>query len=107
MRRDEVPEQHAVLEPELGQRSLHDRRRRLRRPVTGELALGRERDPRDACAAVAGRLADEQDAGFTPFSEVPLQPRAPKLGVRVLVEGGADPRGCEPLDEARRHRALA
>ena len=40
--------------------------RRLRRPGAGQLALGGERDPRDARAAVARRLADEQDRRAPP-----------------------------------------
>ena len=60
MRRHEVPEQDLVLEPELGQRPVHDRGGRLGRPGPGQLALGGERDPGDARSAVAGRLADEQ-----------------------------------------------
>ena len=68
MRRDEVPEQDVVLEPELRERPLHDRRGRLRRPAAGQLALGGERNPRDARAAVAGRLADEQDPRPAPFA---------------------------------------
>src|SRR5947207_10435988 len=48
-----------------------DRRRRLRGAVSCELALGGERDPGDARAAVAGGLADEEDAraGEAPRSE--------------------------------------
>jgi hypothetical protein len=59
--RDDVPKQHVLLETELGQHAVNDRRGRLRRAGTGELALGRERQARDAGAPVSGRLADEDD----------------------------------------------
>ena len=37
--RDRVPEQHLLLEVELGEHALDDRRRRLGRPAPGELAF--------------------------------------------------------------------
>ena len=59
MRRDDVPEQDALLEPELGEDAVDDRRARFRGPVSRQLALRGERDPGDPCAAVAGGFADE------------------------------------------------
>ena len=73
MRRHGVPEQDVVGEPEPLEDAVDDRRRGLGRAGTGELALGRERDPRDARAPVAGRLADQQEAGARPGLEVCAQ----------------------------------
>jgi len=61
MRRHDVPEQHVLVELELGQDAMDDRRGRLRRALSGQLALGREGDPRDARTAVPRRLPDEKD----------------------------------------------
>ena len=57
---NDVPEEHLLFDPELGKRAMHDRRRGLGRPGTGQLTLGGEGDARDAGAAVAGGLADER-----------------------------------------------
>jgi hypothetical protein len=70
MRRDDVPEQHLLLEPELGQDAVDDRRRCLGGAVSGQLALGRERHAGDAGTAVARRLADEQDRSLASAFEV-------------------------------------
>src|SRR5207245_620050 len=61
MRRDDVPAEDVGFEPELRERRADYRRGRLRRARTGELALGCERDAGDSRAAVACRLADEQE----------------------------------------------
>jgi hypothetical protein len=61
MGRDDVPEQHLAGEAQLGQDAVDDRRRGLGRPPAGELSLRRERDPGHPGAAVAGRLAHEQE----------------------------------------------
>ncbi len=61
MRRHDVPEQDVVLDPELREHAVDDRRGRLGGAAPGQLPLGGERDAADAGAAVAGRLADEQD----------------------------------------------
>ena len=61
MCRDDVPEEDVVLEPELREHAVDDRRARLGRPGAGELALGGERDPGDARPAVPGGLADQHD----------------------------------------------
>ena len=50
-----------VLEPELGEDAVDDRRAGLGRAGAGQLALGRERDPGDSRAAIARGLADEQE----------------------------------------------
>ena len=57
-------------EAELGEHALDDRRRRLGRAPAGQLPLGGERDPRDPRAAVAGRLADEQERRLRPRLEI-------------------------------------
>ena len=62
-----------LLEPELGQDAVDDRRRRLRGAVAGQLPLGRERQAGDARAAVARCLADEQDRSLAPAFEVGRQ----------------------------------
>src|SRR5207249_7744080 len=66
MRRDDVPEQDYLLEPELGEHAMDDRRRRLRRPGARELTLRRERQAGDARAAIACSLADEDQGRVTP-----------------------------------------
>jgi hypothetical protein len=99
MRRHHVPEQDVGRELELRERAVDDRRRRLGRPRAGELALGREREPADTRAAVAGRLADEQVPGSRPPLQVAPQPLAAGLGVGVLVERRADARPRELVDE--------
>src|SRR3954447_19532440 len=60
MRRDDIPEEDAVLEPELREHSVDDRGAPLGRPGARQLALGRERNPGDAGASIARGLADEQ-----------------------------------------------
>ena len=100
MRGDDVPEQHVLLEPELGQHAVDDRRRRLRRARSGQLPFGRERQTGDAGAPVAGCLADEDDRSVSRALEVRRQPFSPHGGAAVLVEGVADPGGREPLHGA-------
>src|SRR5262245_57980272 len=58
MGRDDVPEQDVVIEPVLGENAVDDRRRRLGRPGSRQLPLGREGESGDTCTAIAGRLAD-------------------------------------------------
>ena len=105
MGRDDVPQENVVGEAELGERALDDRRGRLARPAARELALGRERDSRDARAAVARCLADEQDARVRRALKVGGQPPPQErcsLTLRVLVEGVADPGSSQLVDECRR-----
>src|SRR5207247_10898703 len=47
MRRHDVPEQDALLEPELGEYAVDDRGARLGRPAARQLPFGGERDARD------------------------------------------------------------
>ncbi len=105
MRRDDVPEQNVSLELERAENAVHDCRRHLRRPAAGQLPLGRERDPRDACAAIARCFPDENDRGGRPLGEVLAeafaeQGRAGTFG--VLVERRADPGRRELGDECAR-----
>src|SRR4029077_18638457 len=74
MRRHDVPEEDALLEPELFEDAVHDRRARLRGAAAGGLALGGERDPGEARAAVAARLADEHQRRVGAVAEVGEQP---------------------------------
>src|SRR4051812_24792155 len=90
---DDVPEQHALLELQLRQHAMDDGRARLRGAAAGELALGGERDPGDARAAGACRLADKQDRRLGTRLEVgtePLPPRGCPVPVTIQVERGAD-----------------
>ena len=83
MRGDDVPEQHAVREPELGEHAVDDRGRRLGGPSARQLPLGREGDAGDAGAAVPRSLADEHERRVAAGIEIRLQPLAeqtPRLG---------------------------
>jgi len=96
MRRDDVPEEDGVRKLELGKYAVNDGRGRLPARLTGELPLRRERDARDARAAVSRRLADEQQRRARTDVEVAVETLGKPL-VSVLVERGADPRLREPL----------
>src|SRR5580765_9065722 len=50
---NDVPEQHVLLEAELVEHAVDDRRGRFGRPVPGQLALGGEGDAADTRATVA------------------------------------------------------
>jgi len=99
MRRHDVPKQHVVVEAELCEDAMDDRRRRLRRAAAAELALRREGQPAHARAAIAGRLADEQIRRAAPPPQVRDQPLPAEPRRRVLVERLADSRTGERLDE--------
>jgi hypothetical protein len=105
MRRDDVPQERPLRQPQLLERALDDRRRRLGRSAPRELPLGGERDPGQKSAAVAGSLADEEDVRVTASFEVRGEPLAKERRTRavgVLIEGGPDPGAGEPLDEVDR-----
>ena len=76
MCRDDVPEEHVVLDAELGEDAVDDRGRRLGRAGAGEEPLRRERDPRDAGAPVARRLADQEDPRRRARVEIGREPVA-------------------------------
>jgi hypothetical protein len=98
MRRHDVPEQDVLLDPELAQDTVHDRRSCLGRSAAGELALRGERHAADPRAAVAGRLADEQQLYVLALREMLVKPLAAQLGAIVLVVRRSDACACEPLD---------
>jgi hypothetical protein len=70
MGRDDVPEQQVVSQAEFGEHALDDGRRRFRWTGAAQLPLGGEGKPRDAGAAVARRLAHEQDRSVRACLEV-------------------------------------
>jgi hypothetical protein len=78
MRGNDVPEENSVLEPELGEHAVNHRRCRLCRPAARELPLGGEGNPGNACAAVARRLADDEDRGVGALLEVCGEPLSQK-----------------------------
>jgi hypothetical protein len=96
VRRHDVPQQHVLVEAELREHAVHDRRGRLGRPSARELPLGRERDARDARAAVAGRLTDDQDRRVGALLEVARETLSQSV-VSVLVERVADSRSGEAV----------
>src|SRR5207237_3067555 len=101
VRRDDVPEQDALLEAELGQDAVHDGRARLGRAAARELALGGEREAGDPRAAVAGGLADEQERRVLPGLEVgaeALSPRGRRAAGAIEVERGPDRDARGPPD---------
>jgi len=99
VRRYDIPEQDVVLEPELGEHAMDDRRRRLGWAGARELTLGRERQPADARPAIACRLADEQVLRAAAAAQVRRQALAAKPRRGVLVERIADPCPGKGLDE--------
>jgi len=58
----DVPQQDVVLDAELAQDAVHDRRARFGGSGSGDLPLGCERDTAHARAAKPRSLADEDDA---------------------------------------------
>ena len=103
MRRHEVPEQHVVGDPELGERAVHDRRAELGGAGAGQLPFGGERDPRDPRAVVARRLADEDDRRARSPAQVVGEPSPAERRVGVLVVRCADPGRRKGFDERRLH----
>ena len=106
MGRHDVPEQDVLLDPQLGQRAVNDRRRRLRRPAAGEQPLRGERDPRDAGAPVTGGFPDQDDGSAATFFEVGSQPFSPQARTAVLIEGIAN-RGPGELGYQRSQRTTS
>src|SRR3954454_916634 len=90
MRRDDVPEEDAVLEPELCEHPVDDRRAGFGRAGAGQLALGRERNPGDAGASIPGGLSHQEERRVAAALEVgaePLTAHARALAVTIEVEG--------------------
>jgi hypothetical protein len=96
MGRDDVPEQNVVLDIEVRENAVDDRRGRLARAGSRQLAFGCERDPGNACASVTGSFADEQQRGVVTFFEV-VREALGEPRVAVLVERVADLRNGEAL----------
>ena len=115
-----VPEQHALLDPELAQQPVHDRAGHLLEPLGAEArqrvrlapleqrALGRERDAREAAAGVAHRLAGEHDRALTrALDEVADEVRAPDgRGAGQVELGVLVGQGAEAAAELERGHAL-
>jgi hypothetical protein len=99
MSRDDVPEQDVVLEPELGKGAVHNRRGRLCWTSPRELMLGGERHAAYPRSSIARRLPHEQVTRRFPRAQVLGEPPASELRAGVLVEGRADLRVGELLDE--------
>ena len=102
MRRHDVPEQDVLLDAQPVERAPDDRCSRFRGACARHLSLGREREARDACAAVPRRLADEEHGGVRVRLQIIDEPRTEQprpRAARVLVERAADPGRREVLDE--------
>lgn len=102
MGRDDVPEECPLPDSELVEHAPDDRRGGLRRPASGELSLGGERNPRHTSAAVPRRLTDEEQVCAVFLLEVRDEALAEKprpWAARVLVERRPDTGASEPLDE--------
>ena len=94
MRGDDVPAEDVELE--LRKDALDDGRRCFSRAAPGQLALRGERQPGNACAAVAGRFADEQEIGVGSVFEIQTKPLPSSLragSLPIEVEGGTDASG--------------
>ena len=78
MRRHDVPEQHVVLDPELPQDPVHDRRGRLGGAIAGQLPLGRERESAHTRTSIACGFADEDRFHVPALSKVRTQPSSPQ-----------------------------
>jgi hypothetical protein len=67
---NDVPEQHRLHQPELGEHAVNDGRGRLCRAGAGQLPLGGEGDAGNAGAAVPGCLTDEENRSVRTRFEV-------------------------------------
>src|SRR3954468_27380 len=92
MSRDDVPAER--LDLELRKRPADDRGGCLRGPLAGELPLRGEGDARDARAAIAGCLTDEEQRAARVHFEVLAEPRPAQVRGATLpveIERCADP----------------
>src|SRR5512132_2124521 len=87
----DVPEQDLVLEVEVAERPVDDRRSRLGGASPGKLAFRRERDAADARPPVAGGLADEEERRRSLPLDIGGETPSTSVRLGVLVERGADP----------------
>lgn len=78
VRRDEVPENDVVDDPEFREGPMDDRRADLGRPGTGQLPLGREREPGNARSAIARCLTDQQQRSIAAGGEVVVETAPPQ-----------------------------
>jgi hypothetical protein len=84
MGRHDVPAEHVFFEVEFAQRRADDRRGRLGEAATSQLSLGGERQAADPGAAIARRLADEQEPGALAGDKV-VRETTPKANRRVVL----------------------
>lgn len=109
VRRDDVPEEDVVGEPELVEDAVDDRRRGLGGARARQLALRREWDPAHARAPVAGRLGDEEERRVGALLEIGGEPGTEKRGAVALaveVERRPDPGFGERVDHGTSLRAV-
>lgn len=91
MRRHDVPEQDVLIQAELGEHAVHDRRGRLGRAAARELPLGREGQAADSSAPVTRGLSDQDDRRPRPGLEIGREPLSARPTTAVLVVRIADP----------------
>ena len=108
MRRHDVPEEDALLEPELCKHAVDDRRRGLIRARAGQLPLGGERNP-GICARRDTRPPRRRGATVRPLvaTQVRGEPRSQQPRARavpVLVERPSDGGRRQLVDELRPSR---
>ena len=97
----DVPEQDVFLDPELAEHAMDDRRSRLGRSSACQLTFRRERKAAYPGAPITRRLTDEKQLRSQPTRKIVGQTVPQDCCKRVLVEGHADMRGREPLNEGR------
>lgn len=71
---DDVPEQHVVANTKLRKHAVNNGRGRFGRAITAHLPFRGERKPRDASAAIAGRLCHKEHRRALPLIEISREP---------------------------------
>jgi branched-chain amino acid transport system substrate-binding protein len=99
MRGHDVPEQDALLQAELAEDTVDDRRARLSGAGPRQLPLRGEGESADSGATIASGFAHEQNWGASALLQVRGKPLSADRRVRVLVERGADARLRQPRCE--------